>query len=87
MDVASDRGMATVQYVVTAGLSLLLFVAFANLIVFQYGRGVVRAALDEGVRAGAPLARCLLIVRQDLTGFSLISWAVRWAEVSMPSVM
>ena len=55
MDVASERGMATVQYVLTAGLSLLLFVAFANLIVFQYGRGVVRAALDEGVRASAPL--------------------------------
>ncbi|MDF1597370.1 MAG: hypothetical protein P1T08_14930 [Acidimicrobiia bacterium] len=55
MDAASERGMATPQFVLAAGLSLLLFVTFANLIVFQYGRGVVRAALDEGVRAGAPL--------------------------------
>lgn len=54
MPSAQERGMATPQFILTAGLSLLLFVAFANLIVFQYGQGVVRAALDEGVRAGAP---------------------------------
>ena len=36
--------MATPQFILTAGLSLLLFMAFANLIVFQYGQGVVRAA-------------------------------------------
>ena len=35
------------------GLTLLLVVLVANLVVFSYGRGVVRAALDEGVRAGA----------------------------------
>ncbi len=46
--------MATPQFVLACGLALLLFVAFANLIVFQYGRGVVRAALDEGVRSAAP---------------------------------
>jgi len=55
VDGASEHGMSTPQYVLAAGLALLLFVAFANLIVFQYGRGVVRAALDEGVRAAAPL--------------------------------
>ena len=44
---ASERGTATPQFVLAAGLSLLLFVAFANLIVFQYGRGVVRAARCE----------------------------------------
>ncbi len=54
MRLASERGMATPQFVLASGLALLLFVAFANLIVFQYGRGVVRAALDEGVRAAAP---------------------------------
>lgn len=69
MDVASERGMATVQYVVIAGLSLFLFVAFANLIVFQYGRGVVRAALDEGVRAGAPLGAQPSDCQARLDGF------------------
>ena len=59
MNVARERGMATPQFILAAGLSLLLFVAFANLIVFQYGHGVVRAALDEGVRAGAPVGALL----------------------------
>lgn len=35
------------------GVSLILLVMLVNLVVFSYGRGVVRAALDEGVRAGA----------------------------------
>jgi hypothetical protein len=48
-----DKGYVTVGYVASVGLSLVLFVMLANLVVFQYGRGVVRAALDEGVRAGA----------------------------------
>lgn len=46
-------GFVTVQHVAVVALSLVVFVAMANLVVFQYGRGVVRAALDEGVRAGA----------------------------------
>lgn len=48
-----EGGLATPQFVLAAGLSLVLFTAFVNLVVFQYGRGVVRAALDEGVRASA----------------------------------
>lgn len=48
-----DSGFVTVQYVAVVGLSLVLVVVLTNLVVFQYGRGVVRAALDEGVRAGA----------------------------------
>ena len=43
----------TVTTVVAVALSLVLVSALANLLVFTYGRGVVRAALDEGVRAGA----------------------------------
>ncbi len=50
---ASDGGFLTVQFVVAVGLSLLLLSDLANLVVFQYARGVVRAALDEGVRAGS----------------------------------
>jgi hypothetical protein len=37
----------------TIAASLVLFVLLANLIVALYGRGVVRAALDEGVRTGS----------------------------------
>lgn len=55
-------GFVTVQFVAAVGLSLVLLTMLANLVVFQYGRGVVRAALDEGVRtasrAGAPTAEC-----------------------------
>ncbi len=45
--------MASVQLVAAAGLVLVVFVMLANLLVFVYGRGAVRAALDEGARAGS----------------------------------
>lgn len=48
-----DGGFLTVQFLLVVGLSLVLFTLAANLVVFQYGRGVVRAALDEGARAGS----------------------------------
>jgi hypothetical protein len=48
-----DAGFTTIQFVVATGLSLLLFVAMANLVVFLYARGAVRAAVDEAARAGA----------------------------------
>jgi hypothetical protein len=53
-DRESEHGFATIQYVLTVGLSLLLLVLFANLLVDLYARGAVRDALDEGVRAAAP---------------------------------
>jgi hypothetical protein len=46
-------GFTTIQFVVATGLSLLLFVGMANLVVFLYARGAVRAAVDEAARAGA----------------------------------
>jgi hypothetical protein len=49
----AEEGFLTVQFVAATGLSLVVLVVIANLIVFQYGRGVVRAGLDEGVRAGS----------------------------------
>jgi hypothetical protein len=45
--------MTTIQYVVATALSLLVFVALANVVVDLYARGVVRAAVDEAARAGA----------------------------------
>ncbi len=60
----------TVQYVWGVALSLVLLVVVANLIAFQYGRGVVRSALDEGVRAGsratAAATECQARARQVL---------------------
>ncbi len=61
---APDRasGFVTTQFVLAVALSLVLFVMLCNAIVYQYGRGVVRAALDEGVhsasRAGGTVSGC-----------------------------
>lgn len=49
----SERGFVSISYVVAAAFAMLLFASLANLIVMQYASGVVRAALDEGVRDGA----------------------------------
>lgn len=35
-----------------SALGLLLFLAVANLVVVQYGRGALRSALEQGARAG-----------------------------------
>ncbi len=52
---APDRasGFVTAQFVLAVALSLVLFVMLCNAIVYQYARGVVRSALDEGVRSGS----------------------------------
>lgn len=57
----TDRGVTSVQFVASAALGLLVFLALANLVVVQYGRGALRSALDQGVREGAvsgSLSRC-----------------------------
>jgi len=51
IDEKCEAGFATIQYVLATGLSLLLFVVLANVLVDFYARGVIRSALDEGVRA------------------------------------
>lgn len=50
---SGEEGMTTVQYVAATAFSLIVFVMMANFIVFLYARGVVRAAVDEGARAGS----------------------------------
>lgn len=49
----AETGFLTVQFVAAVGLSLVLFTVLANLVVYGYARGVVRAALDEGVRSAS----------------------------------
>jgi hypothetical protein len=47
--------MTTVQFVMATALSLMVFVMLANFVVALYARGAIRAAVDEGARAGAPV--------------------------------
>lgn len=49
----SDRGVSSVQFVLASSLALILFLALANLVVVQYGRGAIRSALEQGARAGS----------------------------------
>lgn len=46
-------GSAAIAHTVAIAMSMIVFVLAANVIVTLYARGVVRGALDEGVRAGA----------------------------------
>ena len=48
-------GYVSIEFVAIAALSLLLLVMLANLIVIQYGRGVLRAAAEEGAQVGSRL--------------------------------
>jgi hypothetical protein len=61
--VDGQGGFVSIPFVAAAGLSLIVLTMVANLVVFQYAHGVVRAALDEGARAGsragATVADCL----------------------------
>jgi hypothetical protein len=47
-----EPGFATVGFLMTAALSLVLLTTLADLLVQQYAVGAIRAALDEGVRTG-----------------------------------
>jgi hypothetical protein len=49
---SADAGVTSLQFVVASALALLLFLALANLVVVQYGRGAIRSALEQGARAG-----------------------------------
>jgi hypothetical protein len=48
-----DRGAAFISLVVATGVVLVLLTGIIQVIAFQYGKGTVRAALDEAARAGA----------------------------------
>lgn len=50
---SGDRGVSSIQFILASALGLFLFVALANLVVIQYGRGALQSALEQGVRAGS----------------------------------
>lgn len=58
--------MAVASYTVATAVAMLLFVLLLNVTVAWYGRGVVRAALDEGVRAAARADGSLDACRQHV---------------------
>jgi hypothetical protein len=48
-----ESGFVSIEMVVAFAFSLILLTGLTNLILVQYGRGIVRAAVDESARAGA----------------------------------
>jgi hypothetical protein len=51
-----EEGLVALQAVLVYVIALAGFVWLLQFAVFTYGRGVVRAALDEGARAGSRVA-------------------------------
>ncbi len=51
-----ESGFVTVQWMLAVAISLIVFTFLANLMLVMYTKGVVRAALDEGVRSGSRAA-------------------------------
>jgi hypothetical protein len=50
----SESGFVTAQFMAVVALSMLFLAGLLNLIAIQYAQGVMRGALDEGLRVGAP---------------------------------
>ncbi|MDH3303140.1 MAG: hypothetical protein OES24_21770 [Acidimicrobiia bacterium] len=68
----ADSGASTPAVLMATGFAMILFVALANLVVFQYAAGVVRSALDTGARSAslldAPLNACEIEIAEVLDG-------------------
>jgi hypothetical protein len=50
-----EGGLVTIQYVFAVGVSFVLLVLIANLLVDLYARAAVRDAREEGTRAAVPI--------------------------------
>lgn len=48
-----ERGALMLEYMVVIAFSFVFVIMMLQFIVFQYSQGVVRGALDEGVREGS----------------------------------
>lgn len=51
-----DGGHVTPAFVATVGMTMVLLAVVANLLVNRYADGVLRAAVEEGVRQGVATA-------------------------------
>ena len=54
--IADERGLTSVGVLLAVAFTLLVAVVAINLFLYLYGQGAVRAAIDEGVRAGSRVA-------------------------------
>ena len=74
-------------------MALILFLALANLVVVQYGKGAVRSALEQGARAGSTaggVAACEDTIQQvvdDLLGGRMSDGLVSQCAVSGQSIV
>jgi len=50
----ADGAFTSAQWALVASFSMIFLALLLNLIATQYGQGVIRAALDEGVRRATP---------------------------------
>jgi Flp pilus assembly protein TadG len=88
-----ERGVSSVQFVLASALALILFLALANLVVVQYGKGAVRSALEQGARAGSTgggVAACEDTIQQvvdDLLGGRMSDGLVSHCAVSGGSMV
>ncbi len=66
-----DAGMTTVATMLAIGFTLVAAVAMLQVLLFMYGRMVIRSAVDEGARAGSRIdadASVCLSRANDLLG-------------------
>ncbi len=81
----TDVGFISVEFLGAVLLSMIIFMFLANFIFVQYGSGVVRAAADEGARAGArvddtAIARCQDRAKSTLeNGMGSLGSNVTWS--------
>ena len=68
-----EGGFTTVTWVVCVSFTLLLVVWTFNLAAYLYGRGAVRAAVDEAARAGARVDADSVAVCQEKAATTLAS--------------
>jgi hypothetical protein len=52
-----ESAFVTVELVMAFAFSLILLTMLTNLILVQYGRGIMRAAVDESARVGAQVIK------------------------------
>lgn len=64
---AGEGGSTSIAYTMAVAMSMVAFVLCANVIAALYGRGVVRGALDEGVRAGSAVISSAAECRQRIS--------------------
>ena len=67
----SERGLASIQFVLVAAMAMILVVGLIQVLAYQYARGAALVAIERGVRAatvtGAPPATCVEIAQASLT--------------------